>query len=144
MTVSLGARRLPGDSTALVAGVSAPLPLFDRNRGSVSAAGAQLNAAEARLRAARLDAEAAWRSGLFRATSAQAGLAAAKEGEAAAAEAYRLTRIGFEAGRAPLIEVLSARRALTEAQLRTLDARSQRIRAEAALARLGGGALGEP
>ena len=144
VTVSLGARRLPGDSTALVAGVSAPLPLFDRNRGSVSAAGAQLNAAEARLRAARLDAEAAWRSGLFRATSAQAGLAAAKEGEAAAAEAYRLTRIGFEAGRAPLIEVLSARRALTEAQLRTLDARSQRIRAEAALARLGGGALGEP
>ena len=144
LTVSLGARRLGGaDATALVAGVSAPLPLFDKNRGAVSAAAARLQVAESRLAAARLDAEAAWRAGLFRAGSAQAGLAAAQTGEAAAAEAYRLARIGYDAGRTPLLDLLNSRRALTEAQVRTLDARTQRIRAEAALARLSGAALGE-
>jgi cobalt-zinc-cadmium efflux system outer membrane protein len=58
VTLSLGVRRLEGEgATALVGGISAPLPLFDRNRGSVSAARAELDAADARLRAARLDAE---------------------------------------------------------------------------------------
>lgn len=144
LTVSLGARRLAGDrATAFVGGVSAPLPLFDDNRGSVSAARAQLDAADARLRRARLEAEASWRSGLFRSASAQTGLRAAEEGEAAAAEAYRLARIGYDAGRTPLAELLNTRRALTEAQGRTLDARSQRVTAEATLARLAGRALGE-
>jgi cobalt-zinc-cadmium efflux system outer membrane protein len=66
------------------------------------------------------------------------GLSAATEGEDGAAEAYRLTRIGYDAGRTPLVELLNSRRALTEAQARTLEAKSQRIRAEAALARLAG------
>lgn len=139
VTFSLGARRIEGlGSTLVVGGVSAQLPLFDRNRGNVSAARAEQDAAEARLRTARLEAEAAWRSGQFRANAAQATLQAALEGETAAAEAYRLARIGYEAGRTPLSELLSARRAWTEAQARTLETKLQRIQAEAALARLAG------
>jgi cobalt-zinc-cadmium efflux system outer membrane protein len=56
----------------------------------------------------------------------------------AAEETYRLTRTGYDAGRTPLIELLTARRNLTDAQLRLLDARVARIRAEATLARLSG------
>ncbi len=139
VTFSLGARRVEGlGSTLIVGGVSAPLPLFNRNQGAVSAARAEQDAAEARLRTARLEAEADWRSGQFRANAAQATLRAALESETAAAEAYRLSRIAYEAGRAPLSELLAARRASTEAQVRTLEAKAQRIQAEAALARLAG------
>lgn len=139
LTVSLGARRIEGlGSTLLVGGASLPLPLFDQNRGNISAARAEQDAADARLRLARLDAEADWRSGQARASAAAATLRAATEGVSAADEAYRLARIGFEAGKTPLVEVLAARRALVEAELRALTARTQRILAEAALARLAG------
>lgn len=144
VTVSLGARRFGGgNGTTLVGGLSAPLPLFDDNRGSVSSARAQLDAADARLRTARLEAEADWRSGLVRLAAAQTGLRAAEDGAQASEEAYRLSRIGYDAGRTPLVEVLAARRAVIEAKTRALAATTQRVQAEAALARLAGRALGE-
>jgi cobalt-zinc-cadmium efflux system outer membrane protein len=139
VTVSVGVRRLGmEDATALIAGVSAPLPVFDRNRGAVSAAQAERSAAEARLAAARLDAEAEARVGTGRLAAAAAQLAAARGGEAAAEEAYRLSRLGYEGGKLPLAEVLTARRGLAEARTRTLDAQLARLRAEAGLARLQG------
>ena len=137
VTVSVGARRLEGvDGTALVAGVSLPLPLFDRNKGSITAASARLAAAEARLRGARLDAEAERRSASAQAFAGQARLASAAQAETAAREGYRLARIGYEGGKTSLLDVLSARRSLTEAATRLIDARLARIRAEARLARL--------
>ena len=139
VTLSLGARRLAGEkATALVGGVSVPFPIFDRNRGNISASLAELSGAEARLDAARLDAEAESRSGVARARAALARIAAAREGETTAEEGYRLSRIGYEGGKLPLIEVLNARRALAEARAQTLDARLERLGAEAALARLQG------
>src|SRR3546814_14088179 len=45
--------------------------LFDRNRGNISAAQAELASAEARLNAARMDAEAAARSGSARVSAAE-------------------------------------------------------------------------
>jgi len=139
VAVSLGLRRLNGDdSTAMVGGVSAPLPLFDRNRGNVSAAQAELAGAEARLNAARLDAEADTRSATARALAAHSRIAAARESEQAADEAYRLTRIGYQGGKLSLAELNIARRALTEARAQTLDARLERLSAEAMLARLQG------
>nr|WP_240454425.1 TolC family protein [Caulobacter sp. 17J65-9] len=143
VTVAFGLRRFQGDdSTALVAGVSAPIPVFDRNQGNTAAAQGELQAAEARLNAARLDAEAELRSAQAQATAAQTRLAAATEGETTAAEAYRLARVGYDAGRLPLLEVLNARRTLAEARARTLDARLARLRSEAGLARLQGRAYG--
>ncbi len=139
LTVSVGVRRLAGDdATAMVGGISMPFPIFDRNRGNISAARAELTGAEARLNAAQLDAEAGSRSGVARAQAALARIAAAREGETTAEEAYRLSRVGYEGGKLPLIEVLNARRALAEARTQTLDARLERLAAEAALARLQG------
>lgn len=139
VAVSLGVRRLNGDdSTAMVGGVSVPLPVFDRNRGNISAAQAELAGAEARLNAARLDAEADTRSATARALAAHSRIAAARESEQAADEAYRLTRVGYQGGKLSLAELNAARRALTEARAQTLDARLERLSAEAMLARLQG------
>jgi cobalt-zinc-cadmium efflux system outer membrane protein len=139
VSVSLGVRRLAGDdATALVAGVSAPFPIFDRNRGAISASRAELSAAEARLDAARLDAQAEIASALSKAGAAQTRVAANRQAEATATEAYRLTRLGYEGGKLPLVEVLNARRMLIEARDQILNARLERLTAEAALARLQG------
>ncbi|PZQ65234.1 MAG: transporter [Phenylobacterium zucineum] len=141
LTVSVGMRRFEEqDATALVAGISAPLPLFDRNRGNIAAAQADVSAAQARAAAARFDAEAAVRSSTARITAAESRLTAAREGEGTAREAYRLARVGYEAGKLPLVELVNARRALTDARNQTIAAAVERIAASAALARLGGAA----
>ena len=101
-------------------------------------AAAELAAADARLNATRLNAEADWRAAASQANAADRRLTATAQAETAADEAYRLARVGYDAGRTPLVELLAARRNLTEAQLHGLDARMARIRAEAILARLTG------
>ncbi|RJF91391.1 TolC family protein [Sphingomonas cavernae] len=142
ITVSLGARRLEADdATAMVAGVSVPLPLFDRNRGSVDSASAAARAAEARLAEAAAVAEADRLAARTRVRAAEARVLAAIEGETAAAEAHRLARIGYEGGKMPLIELLGARRALVEARSRTIEVRLARIEAAAELARSQGASL---
>ncbi|HVK42415.1 MAG TPA: TolC family protein [Phenylobacterium sp.] len=142
VTVSMGVRRFEeDDATALVAGLSAPLPLFDQNRGNIAAAGAEVTAAEARLNAARLEAEAAVRTSAARTSAAQTRITAARQGETTAQEAYRLARIGYEAGRLPLAELVAARRALAEAREQTIAAAVERISAQAAQARLSGVAI---
>jgi cobalt-zinc-cadmium efflux system outer membrane protein len=139
VTATLGVRRLQGDrETVLVGGISLPIPLFDQNGGNISAAGSQVAAADARLLAARSAAETGWRAALLQASAAIAKFTAAKSAEAAAAEAYGLTRTGYESGKTSLLDLLNARRVLTDARLRLLDARVARITAQAVLARLAG------
>jgi cobalt-zinc-cadmium efflux system outer membrane protein len=139
LTVTAGARRIDGLSgTAAVVGVSIPFPLFDRNKGATAAASSQLNAAEARLRAAELDAEGDWRAAAAQARSASGRLSAAEEGAEAADESYGLSRTGYEGGKLSLTDLLTARRAANEAALRLLDARLARVRAEIELARVAG------
>nr|WP_167954243.1 TolC family protein [Sphingomonas jejuensis] len=139
VTLSGGVRRFgERDATALVAGVSVSLPLFDRNRGATEAARAELRAAEARVLRAQADAEAERRAAGVERDAADARLQATLSGEQAAAEAYRLARIGYEAGRLPLLELTAARRALVEARGSTIDIRLARVRAEAEAARLSG------
>ena len=133
VTVSAGVRRFSGDdSTALVAGVSLPIPVFDQNRGNITAAQGELQAAEARLNAARFDAEADIRTARFQLGAAQSR-----------AEAFRLTRIAYESGKAPLVELINARRSLAEARDQTIQAQLARVRAEADLARLQGRLFGD-
>jgi len=133
----LGVRRLTGDNNTLfVAGVSITIPIFDKNQGNVAAAIAELEAFDARLNAARLEAENGWRSAAALARAADARVTASAQAEMASNEAYRLARIGYDAGRTPLVELLLARRNLTLAQSAALDARLARIRAEAQLSRL--------
>lgn len=131
ITVSVGSRRLAGlDATAVVAGVSVPLPLFDQNRGAIAAQLSELRAAEARLNEARLELTGSWQAAFAQARAADLRLKASSESEAAARKAYRLGRIGYDAGRTALIELLAIRRALTEAQLRASQARFERVQAQ--------------
>lgn len=137
--LSGGVRRFAGSGdTGFVVGMSANIPLFDRNHGGIAAAEARRDAAEQRLARTRLETEAARRAALAQATAAEGRLKAASEGEAAAAEAYRLGRIGYDAGKTSLLELLVLRRSLSEARTLTIDARLARVRALAALARIDG------
>ena len=144
VTVSAGVRRFSGDdASAVVAGVSVPIPVFDQNRGNISAAQGDLQGAEARLSAARLDAQAELRTALFQVDAAQSRVSAASDSEETAVEAYRLTRIAYEAGKSPLLELINARRSLAEARTQTIEAQLARLRAEAGLARLQGRPFGD-
>lgn len=137
--VSAGVRRYGWtNASGYVVGLSATIPLFDQNTHAVTAAVERAAAAEARLDTVRLEASAAKRSAQAQAAASEKRLAAAAEGERAAAEAYRLGRLGYDAGKTPLIELLAVRRALFEARQLTIDARLARVRALAALAQADG------
>ncbi|MDO3555232.1 TolC family protein [Ralstonia pseudosolanacearum] len=137
--VSAGLRRYGWtNASGYVVGLSATIPLFDRNDAATTAAVEREAAAEARLDSVRLEAAAAQRSALAQAAASEKRLAAAAEGEQAATEAYRLGRIGYDAGKTSLIELLATRRALFEAKGLTIDARLARVRALAALAQAEG------
>ena len=139
LTVSIGVRRLAGDDAhALVGGVSLPFPIFDRNQGSIAAAQADLAAADERVTIARLDAQADAQSTTARLRASYSRVRATMSNEQAAAEAYRLTRLGYEGGKLPQSELVTARRGLTDARQQALTAKLERLSAEAALARLQG------
>ncbi|MEO6184866.1 MAG: TolC family protein [Steroidobacteraceae bacterium] len=139
VSLSVGVRRIAGDdATAMVGGISVAVPLFDRNRSGIAASRAQRDAADARLVAARLQSEAGVRTSAAQATAVDSRVAAADRGVSVTREAYRLARVGYEAGRTPLIELLATRRALTEAQLRVIDARLARVQIQASIARFSG------
>ncbi|WP_304442589.1 TolC family protein [Pelomonas sp. KK5] len=139
LSVTAGVRRYAWTSqSGYVVGLSASIPLFDRNRDAVAAARQRVQAADARVLAARLEASAARRSAQAQLEAAEGQLEAAIEGERACAEGYRLGRIGYDAGRTSLVELLFARRAWSEAQRSTIDARLARVRSLAALAQVEG------
>ncbi|KRA67176.1 transporter [Caulobacter sp. Root656] len=139
LAVTFGVRRFQDeDATAAVFGISAPLPLFDRNRGAVAAATANAQAAEARLAMAQAEQDGDRRAASAQAAAADQTLEASRQAEAAAAEAYRLARIGYDAGRLPLSELLAARRDLIAARGRAVDTKLARVKALADLARAQG------
>jgi cobalt-zinc-cadmium efflux system outer membrane protein len=132
--VSLGMRKFGWtDEKAATVSVSASIPLFDRNRHGTEAARERAAGAAMRVEAARLEAVASRRAALAQVTASEQRLKAAEEGEAAAQDAYRLGRIGYDAGKTALLELLAIRRALAEAQALTIDARLARVRALATL-----------
>ncbi|MES1974598.1 MAG: TolC family protein [Sphingomonas sp.] len=142
VTGQIGVRRLAGDrATALVAGVSVPLSIFDRNRGNVAAAEAEVRGADARIAGARMETEANVRAALALVDAADARVAAAARTMATARETYRLARIAYEAGKSPLSELLIARHGLGVARGVGVDATSARLDALAQLASLQGVAI---
>ncbi|MEG3126045.1 TolC family protein [Sphingomonas sp. GB1N7] len=139
VTAQLGVRQLRvASGPAIVAGFSLPLPIFDRNRGNIAAARADLQGAEARAVAARLEAQAGTGAVLALVAAADVRAAAANRTLATAEEGYRLARIAYEAGKSPLIELLVARHNLGVARGVILDAASARLDIRANLARLQG------
>ncbi len=121
------------DAKAPTIGVSVSIPLFDRNHGGIDAARERATSAAMRMETVRLEAIAAHRATVAQVAASERRLLAAEQGEAAATEAYRLGRIGYDAGKTSLLEVLAIRRQLSEATERTIEARLDRVRALATL-----------
>lgn len=136
LTASVGVRSDFTNNNALVAGVSIPLRILDRNEGNIAAALANYHAAQARAAIARNEMEAQARSVPLQLGAAEASLDAALLAESTAQEAYRLARIAYDAGKSSLLELVSSRRSLGIARRMALDARLARLEAIAALARL--------
>jgi cobalt-zinc-cadmium efflux system outer membrane protein len=132
--VSVGVRKYAWSSqNAATIGISASIPLFDRNQSGIRAAQERSAGAAQRIDAARLETQAQHRAASAQVLASERRLAAAEQGEAAAAEAYRLGRTGYDAGKTGLTELLAIRRALSDATALTIEARLARVRAIATL-----------
>jgi cobalt-zinc-cadmium efflux system outer membrane protein len=136
--VGLGVRhvRETGDF-GLVAGVSMPLRVFDRNQGGIAAARALQEAAEARRASILATTTAQARNAIAGVEAAERRVTALdKSAVSEAAEALRLTQRSYEEGRASLLELLDARNAYTAAQASLSDARLALALATAELGRI--------
>jgi cobalt-zinc-cadmium efflux system outer membrane protein len=132
--VSVGVRRFGwSNENAAVVGVTLNVPLLDRNQSGVDAAKERATGAALRLEATRLETQARHRAAMAQVAAAARSLEAAQQSETAATEAYRLGRIGYDAGKTTLMELLAIRRALSEAKTLTIEAHLARVRAIAAL-----------
>lgn len=122
---------------AMVLGVSMPIPVFDRNQGNISRAGADVVQAEQAARQARLQAEQDlhqawqdWQSAHSEAQQLRQRIIPSAE------EALKLSRQGYERGRFSFLEVLNAQRTLAEAQEQTINAGLRQLTAKATVERL--------
>ncbi len=124
VTVSFGGRHYAeGSDTGLVAGVSVPLPLFDRNRGDLLDARHRL----ARAQAERRLADVSVRSGLvatYQELSVAHGEVTALRDQIIprAERVFRETRRGYATGLFRYVEVLDAERTLFDARRELLGA----------------------
>jgi cobalt-zinc-cadmium efflux system outer membrane protein len=108
---------------ALVAGLSFPLPVFNRNSGNIRKALSQIAVAEQQQSQARLTlvqqlraSWQAWQQGAQEAERLQSSIIPA------AKEAFVLAQEGYDRGRFPYLDVLDAQRTLFEARAQYNDA----------------------
>ena len=136
--LAAGVRSLgDGSGRALVAGVSVPLPLFDRNHGAIQEASAAVSQSEDELASAR----AMFRSEVIEAHSAvvrsHRRLAALRqEVLPVASQAFDEMRDGFERGRFSYLDLLEARRTWIRARREDIQALLELRLATTELARL--------
>jgi cobalt-zinc-cadmium efflux system outer membrane protein len=124
LEAGIGARYLRvSEDTALVLGLSVPLPLFDRNQGAIAAAQMRLSQARSQERGALLEAKAAL-ARAWQEMSAAHGEAEALRDEIlpAVREALDAAEYGYQAGKFGILDVLDAQRTLVETRGRYLDA----------------------
>ncbi|MCA3255311.1 MAG: TolC family protein [Alphaproteobacteria bacterium] len=135
--LTVGVRRLRAEeATAVVAGLAIPFPLFNGNRGAVRAAAAEAVRAEAALAQAEIDARVRAANAIASYDTAQAQAEALATGAVPAAEeAVRVARLGYAAGKFPLLELIEAQRALTVVRRQRVAAALDVARAAADLDR---------
>lgn len=120
-----------------VAGVSMPLPVFDRNQGNIAAARSAVAAADARRAGTLASTTARARNAIANVEAAQRRVSALeKSAVPEAAEALRLAQRSYEEGRASLLELLDARNSYTSAQTQLTEARLALALATAELGRI--------
>jgi cobalt-zinc-cadmium efflux system outer membrane protein len=122
--LTLGTRRLRDlGETALAAGVSLPLPLFDRNQGAIREAQYRYRQGEAAQQAVRVQAHQQLRVVYERLVTAQAEVTTLREDVLPAAqEHFAATEEGYREGKFDLLTVLDAQRTLFEATHQYVDA----------------------
>jgi cobalt-zinc-cadmium efflux system outer membrane protein len=127
LTVGASVRRLDEtQDTAAVARVGIGLPVFDRNRGNVEAAGRRIAQSEYQRQAARnaLTSRFIAAYGLLQASEAK--LRALQDEVIPAAEkANEATEQGYREGKFDLLRVLDAQRSLIQARLDMVNTRAQ-------------------
>jgi cobalt-zinc-cadmium efflux system outer membrane protein len=124
VTVSAGFRRFEetGDE-ALIAGVSVPLPLFDRGRDTARASAFRGEVASLNRAATQQQLLARQRAAISARRAAQTRLDITRETALPAAEAaYEAAVSGYQIGRFDLTTTLNARTALLDARLAVIDA----------------------
>ncbi len=138
-TLSLGYRQFAADNDegALVAGVSIPLGIFDRNQGAVARARAEQRRAEFDLEAGRRTLMREF-AALQRTISADAAAITSTEDQVIpqAERALELAQDGYNRGAFSYLDVLEAQRALSDARQARVDALQSYHNNEAALDRL--------
>ncbi len=124
VTASAGVRRLnDSDDTALVVGLSLPLPLFDRNQGGIAEARFSQAKAEQERRAAEIRVGTALKVAHRSASTAYAETITLQEKVLPAAqEAFAGMDKAYQQGTVGLLEVLDAQRTLLEARKQHIDA----------------------
>ncbi|MCK5378981.1 MAG: TolC family protein [Acidobacteria bacterium] len=127
LTVSLGPRRFSETGqSAWVAGISLPIPIFDRNQGSRKAAEFELERVRRDVEAVRVAIEAELAAGLERLHAAQQETEIMNNQVVPAAEAaFTATEKGYTEGKFGFLDVLDAQRALFESRSLLLDSREE-------------------
>lgn len=136
--VGVGVRHLreTGD-VGLVAGVSMPLRIFDRNQGNIAAARSSLTAAEARRVNALAGVTARGRNAIANVEAAQRRLSAlSKSALPEAREALRLAQFAYEQGKISLLELIDAQNSYIATQTSLTEAELALAEATAELARI--------
>lgn len=125
LSINGGVRKYGDGGSAFVAGVGIQVPVFGLNRGNILDAQVQLNKGHAQQRAAEIRIETAVRQSHEQLAGAFDELTTLRRSAVPAAEAtFKGVSVGYSEGKFGLIEVIDARRALTDTQSRLLDALS--------------------
>lgn len=120
----IGSRRLRDlGANALTAGISIPLPLFNRNQGAIKEAEYRIKEAEEARRGAEVLAYRLFTDAYQRLSIADAEVAALREEILPAArESFTATQEGYREGKFDLLTVLDAQRTFFEATNQFVDA----------------------
>ena len=138
ITVSFGAKRdAEIGRTQAVIGFSIPLPLFDRNQGSIYEAGKRAQRANDEYQLARARALTELQQAASQLAVARTSLQVLQMTVLPAAQrAHDAATHGFEAGKFGLLDVLDAQRSLLQARTRYLNTLSTAYQAATAIDRL--------
>lgn len=137
LTAELGLRRFEEDGeSAVVFGLSLPIPIFNSNQGNVAAASADVRAANSRRVQSIAESVQRTRAAEDAYAAAESRVRTLEEiAGPTAQEALNLARTGFEAGRFSLLDVLDAEDAFASAQATLIEAQRDRAVAAAELER---------
>jgi cobalt-zinc-cadmium efflux system outer membrane protein len=141
VTVALGSKREDGRRQTVV-GLSVPLPLFNRNQGSLLESLRRADKARDELEAAAVRLRSELAEAHLRLTSSSEELRLIAEEVLPGAEStYQAASRGFELGKFSFLEVLDAQRTLIQSRNQYLQALAERYQASAEIDRIVGPAM---